>query len=225
MDCVIFGAAPGGVSVRNLPDGAFCIAADAGLTLAARLGVTPDLVIGDFDSLGTVPVTPHMVRLPVRKDCTDTQAAVEAGLAHGCDRFLLLGCTGGRPDHTYANYQLLLSLARDGREGYLIGDGYTVTAVRCGALHFPVGMRGTVSVFAAGGTARGVTEEGLDYTVTDATLTPDTPIGVSNAFLDGRAGVIRVRDGALLVFWEGEDLRFPLTTREKATTIDTTEQN
>jgi thiamine pyrophosphokinase len=206
MTCYIFGA---GEYPREYPqpsEGDLTIAADGGVRECARIGRRADLVIGDFDSLGEVPTGDEVIRLPVEKDVTDMAAAVDAGRARGAKRFVLLGGTGGRPDHTYANYQLLASLAARGEEGYLIGREYSAAAISDGsALIFPTGARGTLSVFSFTDTAEGVTERGMYYTVTDATLRATVPLGVSNHLL-GEGGEVHVRRGTLLVMWEGQYL-------------------
>ena len=182
--------------------GDLVIAADSGLDRVKRLGMTPDLIVGDFDSLGQAPAGENVVTLPVEKDVTDAAAAVELGRARGYSRFALFGCTGGRPDHTFAAYQLLADLAARGETGLLFGDGFTVTAVKNGALVFPARDGGTLSVFAVGGDARGVTLSGVYYPLSGATLSPTFPLGVSNSFT-GKPVTIRVTDGTLLTFAEG----------------------
>ncbi len=206
MTCYIFGAAPHGTEGLIPEDEDLIIAADGGLVHTARLGILPHVVIGDFDSLGYVPGGAEVVRLPVEKDMTDLAAAVELGISRGYHRFVFYGATGGRPDHTMANYQLLASLSSRGAEAYLVGDDFSVTAISDGsALTFDEGFHGTLSVFAHGGEARGVTETGTYYTLTDACLTSAVPLGVSNAFT-GREAQISVREGILLVMWEGQRL-------------------
>lgn len=96
---------------------------------------------------------------------------------------MLLGCLGGRLDHTVANLQLLSWLSAQGAQGVLLGEGEAAAVVTEGTLSFPASMEGFVSVFCAGGTARGVTLEGLKYPLDHAELTSDFPLGVSNEFV------------------------------------------
>lgn len=159
------------------------IAADKGYETLSRLGVHPGLVVGDFDSLGSVPDHPQVLRLPRIKDETDTGFALRQGLKRGYRRFVLLGCLGGRLDHTVANLQLLSWLSAQGAQGVLLGEGEAAAVVTEGTLSFPASMEGFVSVFCAGGTARGVTLEGLKYPLDHAELTSDFPLGVSNEFV------------------------------------------
>lgn len=198
--CIIFCA--GGFDRMALPAGAedLIIAADGGLTHARAAGVTPGLVLGDFDSLGHIPAGAEVY--PVEKDDTDAMLAVRRALALGYNRFELYGALDGdRVDHTMANFQLLSFLAEQGASGVLVGLRQCATVVRCGALRFDPACRGTVSVFSMGSQAEGVTLRGLYYPLEDGTLSGSVPLGVSNHFT-GRSATIRVRQGTLLVIWD-----------------------
>lgn len=197
--CVIVGAMEPGELV--IPEGALVIAADSGLAHLERRGVQPDLIVGDFDSLGRVPEGGNVICHPVEKDDTDMLLAVRAGLERGCGTFLLWGGLGGRLDHTYANLQTLVFLAEHGGRGWLLGDGVAATAIRNGRLDFPPGRRGNISVFCPDGEAKGVDLVGLYYPLRDAKLTSAFPLGVSNQFT-GEASSVSVREGTLLVMYD-----------------------
>ena len=154
-----------------------------------------------------LPEGGETVSLPVEKDDTDMAAAIGIGRGRGYRRFYLLGGTGGRPDHTYANYQLLADCARRGEEAILFGVGFRAAAIADGArLTFPADATGTLSVFSACGEATGVSERGVYYPLSGATLSGTFPLGVSNHFLPGEAAEISVGAGVLLVFFEGNIL-------------------
>ena len=112
---------------RYLSPGEYAIAADGGVLHAQKLGVKPDCVLGDFDSLGYVPDDADEV-YPSRKDDTDTMLAVRHGLAKGLTDFVLLGGLGGRLDHTVANIAALAFLRIHGARGMLV-DEHTVVRV------------------------------------------------------------------------------------------------
>lgn len=181
-------------------DGDYLIAADGGLDVLLQRGLTPDLVIGDFDSLGRCPAEWHPVVLPCEKDDTDMLSALKCGLQKGYDTFLLYGGMGGREDHTIANIQLLYYLASLHKTGYLIGRQNILTAIRNDSIRF-TGMKGFLSVFCAGDRAQGVTISGCKYCLDDGELTHLYPIGVSNEFT-GQPAEISVRNGTLLIVTE-----------------------
>lgn len=199
--CYVIGAAKRCAVLSPQADD-LVIAADGGLRHVEMQGVTPDLIVGDFDSLGTPPVGENVAVYPVEKDDTDVMLALKLGWERGFREFRLLAGTGGRSDHTIANLQALLWLAVRGGRGVLVGEGECFTVLRDGVLTFPPRDEGIVSVFAFGGEARGVTLSGLQYPLRDGVLSPDFPLGVSNHFI-GDAARIAVSDGALLVCWQG----------------------
>lgn len=181
------------------------IAADGGLPAVEHMGLSPHLVIGDFDSLGRAPTHSNTVTLPREKDVTDMHAAIQLGLERGYTRFALYGGTGGRLAHTLANLQLLDGLSRQNCRGFLIGDGTVATAVHNGALTFPASMTGYLSVFCSGASAEGVTLCGLKYELSNARLTPDFPLGVSNEFT-GSPAYVEVARGTLLALWQSRNI-------------------
>ena len=198
--CVIFCAAGFDKLLQPLDASDFVIAADGGLLHTESLGITPDAILGDFDSLGYVPEGSRV--FPVEKDDTDAMLAIRLGLERGCREFLLYGSLDGpRLDHTVANFQALQYLADRGARGYLVGTDTLVTVVKDGILRFPAGCLGTVSVFCHGSDARGVTLTGLHYPLDNGTLTAGFPLGVSNHFT-GEEAVIAVESGSLLVLWD-----------------------
>ncbi len=175
------------------------IAADGGLRHTQALGLTPDIILGDFDSLGYVPEKAQ--QFPAEKDDTDTMLAVRRGLALGCREFILYGGMDGRRlDHTLANFQTLQFLADHGARGFLIGREYAAAVVKNGCLSFDSRAEGIVSVFCMGADAKGVTLQGLKYPLTQGTLSAGFPLGVSNRFLGERAS-LSVAQGSLLVLF------------------------
>ena len=180
----------------------YIISADGGYAELVSRGITPDIVVGDFDSLGKVPDHPNVIRSPEEKDDTDMMLAVRQGLSSGCKTFIIDGGLGGRLDHTLANIQVLAYIAKNGARGYLIGRDLCLTAVTNGTISFMPGLTGNISVFSADGRAEGVTLTGLKYTLDDALLTNLHPVGVSNEFT-GTPSTVTVREGTLLVMWTG----------------------
>ena len=165
------------------------LCADSGLRLAASLGITPDLVLGDFDSLGEIPSDlPHIVA-PVEKDDTDTLLAVRYALEKGYRNFRIYGAFGGRLDHTLANLQTLRFLHSQGAEGILIGTNDFLTLQASGTRQYPKLEGFSLSVFAAEHECTGVTLSGVYYPLTDATLTNTFPIGISNIITDDCAEI------------------------------------
>ena len=198
--CIIFCAAGFDALAAPIEKEDFVIAADGGLEHTRKLEMTPNEILGDFDSLGFTPKGANV--FPVEKDDTDAMLAVRRGLTLGYREFILYGSLDGpRLDHTVANFQTLQYLADHGAVGYLVGSSYMVTVVKEAEISFPAGAKGTISVFCMGADAEGVTLEGLYYPLEQGTLTAGFPLGVSNHFT-GRPAKISVQKGSLLILWD-----------------------
>lgn len=199
MACFVFGAGDF-FGLQTMPQTGDCIiAADGGWRWCEQAGLTPDLLLGDFDSLEQVPAFPHVLRVPVEKDDTDMMLAIKEGLRRGERTFHLYGGLGGkRSDHTIANLQSLLYLVSHGAHGWLYGDDEVYTAIADESVTFPAREEGILSVFCFGADASGVTIRGAQYEVEDVTLHADFPLGVSNHFL-GAPVTVSVRHGSLLI--------------------------
>ena len=200
--CVIFGAGNELPDEIVLPDGElYMIAADGGLNTMKRLGLTPDHIVGDLDSLDVQPDESIFTRLPHVKDTTDTFEAVKIGQAQGCTEFHIFGGTGGRLDHTLANIQLAAMLSQQRQRVFIYGRNYALSAVTDGSLALPCRSSGFVSVFAHSDTCRGVAITGLMYKLEDAELKNTFALGVSNEFI-GRPAEISVKSGTLCIYYE-----------------------
>ena len=195
--CYIVGAMPDPDAVIQK---GYVIAADKGVETLKEKGVRPDLIVGDFDSLGYIPEGENTERHPSEKDDTDMLLALRRGIQKGCNTFILYGGMGGRLDHTLANLQTLLFAAKRGKRAYLVGDGIVATAIYNEELVVANEEKNYVSVFSVEGDAEGVCLKDLKYTLAHARLTADFPLGVSNEST-GEAFSVSVEKGALCVLW------------------------
>ena len=203
--CFIVGAGDMGDTCLNISGNAYIIAADAGLKYLKSAGYSPDLIVGDFDSLGEVPTGNNVIAHKPEKDDTDMMLAVKEALARHADTIVIYGGLGGRIDHSYANMQTLAYIANHGVTGYLAGCGCVCTVIKNGGIAFDQSMLGIVSVFCVGNEAKGVDLIGLKYPLENHTLFCDYPLGVSNEFM-GLPSTVSVRDGMLAVIWNSPQL-------------------
>lgn len=203
--CVIFCAGEFDTLAAPVGDG-LVIAADGGYRHCVHLDIHPDVILGDFDSLGYAPEGAQV--FPVEKDDTDSMLAVRRGLSLGCNRFLIYGgLDGPRLDHTIANLQTLQFLADQGAQGIFVGKSSLATVISGGCVRFPARSEGLISVFCMGSDANGVTIQGLQYELSGGTLSAGFPLGVSNHFI-GRSSEISVENGSLLIIYD-RNIGFP----------------
>ena len=204
--CYIIGA--GDVVDPNIKASAddLIICADGGYKYKTLLGRECDIVVGDFDSFGSIPDTDNKVVAPAEKDETDMMLAVMQGLDKGYRNFVILGALGGeRSDHSVANIQLLYYIASKGARGTILHGDEVFTAFKNGTLTLGAELEGYISVFSLTDESRGVTIRNLKYTLENATLYSYMPVGVSNEFM-GEKSCISVEDGVLLVVYKNDEL-------------------
>lgn len=177
---------------------AFVIACDRGWQYAERLGLAPDLVVGDFDSADAPPDNLPLERLPTRKDDTDTMYAARRAREMGFRQVALCCAFGGRLDHTLANLQTAAWFASHGGEAQLFGLDERASVFTAARKIFPRRTNCSLSLFALSDACEGVSLHGTAFDCADLTLTASFPQGVSNAWVADTAE-ISVRRGILMV--------------------------
>ena len=182
-------------------DGDLIIAADGGYDTLKSLGITPDLLLGDMDSIVDEKSEVDSIRFPVRKDETDSFLAYREGVKRGYKKFMLYGCVGGRDDHTFANYSLLIYGKEHGHSIKLVGKGCDAFAIKNEKISLYGVPEKHVSAFAFGAESKGVSIHGLEYSAKDITLSPSFPLAVSNRFTEEEA-FIEVKSGTLIIMIE-----------------------
>ena len=205
--CIIIAAGDLTVSGIDVAEEDLVIVVDGGLEYCRVLGLEPDLVLGDFDSVGEELLAQvelwerespqRVMRLKPEKDDTDTLAAIRMALDRGFTSFLLYGATGGRLEHTIANIQCLLFLKHHGAVGYMMDGTGMCFVMEDEEVRFRASMRGYLSLFSLGGKTRGVNIRGMKYELRDTEITNDFPIGISNEFI-GQEAAVSVAQGQLL---------------------------
>lgn len=182
------------------------VAADGGAALAARLGLKPDLLVGDLDS-SEPALAPRFEAAGVLirryehhvKVETDTELAVLAALDWRPGQVFLLGALGGRLDHALANVLLLTHPALASTDVRLVDGDQEVFLAKPGHWNILAGQRGDlVSLLPLGDDALGVRTTQLEYPLLGETLLEGRARGVSNLLLASEAAV-RFDQGRLLV--------------------------
>lgn len=181
------------------------VAADGGARHARSLGIRPDVVVGDGDSLDTETArwleeqgVPR-VQYPTAKDETDLELALVHAVRAGAREILLLGAQGGRPDQMLANLLLLAHPALAGCRVRLLGHNYQALLLRGGEEITLTGRVGdTLSLLPLSEQARGIETTGLRWTLSGDTLSLGPARGISNELTSPQAR-IALQEGLLLI--------------------------
>ena len=183
------------------------MAADRGLEFFRAAGLSPDVVVGDFDSLSEVGrkymeslADAEIHRLLPEKDDSDTQSAVNLAIARGAKEILVLGGTGTRVDHLLANLGLLLEAKEKGSQVSILDTNNYITLVDSGTvLHRDRQFGNYVSFFCLGGDVEGLSLEGFKYPLRDHHLrAAESGLTVSNEIAAEEA-VVTYTGGNLLM--------------------------
>jgi thiamine pyrophosphokinase len=183
---------------------ALLIAADGGARVARHFGITPQVVIGDMDS-----ITPELLaelavggseirQYPQAKNETDLELALLYAVEHGARKIRVIGAVGDRLDQTLSNVYLLALPALAGCDVRLVADDEETSLLLPGVLTIDGAAGDTVSLVPVSGVARGVRTEALVYPLHDEDLLFGPTRGVSNVMESTRARV-QLREGALIV--------------------------
>ena len=188
MRCVIISGSPD-TNVEEIKSlctsDDFIVCADSGYSFAKKAGLTPNLIIGDFDSLKEeLPQNTEVVKLNTHKDDTDTEHCVMECIRRGYKDFLLLGSIGGRTDHTFANIATLAFLSEYNYNGIARNNGEEIRILKEGSYEMNNKKGLIFSVFPYGCESVNVTYKGAEYMLNNKTLTYNVSRGISNVFVD-----------------------------------------
>lgn len=199
--CVIVSAA----EIKNydkiktyLSDEDFYIFCDAGLNHQQALGVTPNLIVGDFDSTSRPDTNIEIIQLPCEKDDTDTFFAVKEGIKRGYKEFLLLGVIGNRFDHSLCNISCLLYLQEHNIPATILDD-YSEMCIVGNKTVYIEDNYAYFSLMNVTGDAEGINIKNAKYNLENGTIKASYMYGSSNEVLPDKIAEVNVRSGKLLL--------------------------
>ncbi len=186
----------------------YTIACDRGYEHAVSLGIAPDMIIGDYDSLSLDKIKKDLrnkglsdtgvLKFPVKKDDSDTMLAIKHALEKGYDNIIVTCALGGRFDHTFANIQSMVYAKEHGADCRIISENERMHILKNGSLVLKKRPGHSLSVFSLSNESRGVTIKGALYETEDITLTNTFPLGLSNVITASETS-ISVKEGTLLL--------------------------
>lgn len=182
----------------------YLIGADHGAQFLLEQGFTPNISIGDFDSVSSEQLSNIKLKSDkllsfdaIDKDYTDTELSFLHALEQGGSEIILLGALGTRMDHSIANIQLLSLAHRQGVKASII-DEHNRIELMSDQLHVKRDHYHYISLLPYSDTVTGITLDGFKYPLHDATISKGQAIGVSNELID-ETGTITISSGLLLV--------------------------
>lgn len=192
--------------IEEKPEGSdLVIAADAGYKNAALVGAHINILIGDFDSLGSIPDdADEVLQLPAEKDVTDTQIAVDLAAERGADEIIIVGSTSGRLDHTLSTLAILEKYWEKRIPIYIVNGQNRVRYIRDSGFIVVRSQYKYFSVIAADEKVKGVSIEGGKYPLVKKTLLRNHQFAVSNEITKNCA-LITVKKGGVYII-ESKDL-------------------
>ncbi len=199
--CVVVG----GADINNyeyiktrITENDYVVFCDSGLKHMKALGITPSLIVGDFDSYNNPNLDVETIVLPCEKDDTDTVFAVKEAIKRGYDDFVLIGVIGARLDHTLGNVSILLYLESLSKKGVIIDD-YSEMEIVSKEPAFVDDSYAFFSLLNITGTAKGVTIKHARYPLDNAEITCEYQYAVSNEVLSGMTAEVSVQNGKVLL--------------------------
>ncbi len=181
----------------------FILCADGGTRHALALGLTPDLVIGDMDSLTKderrkiEDAGVEMVEFPRDKNETDLELALQYALDKNPEAILVIAALGGRLDQTLGN----ISLLSDSRLSALdcrLDDGTEEIFFCRDQAEVEGRSDDLVSLIPWQGKVEGIETQNLKWPLFEETLYPEKTRGISNEMSDAVASV-KIKSGLLLI--------------------------
>lgn len=177
------------------------IYADAAYKFAKEVGKKNVVaVVGDFDSLGSVPKNENVIGLNVEKNFTDGERAVRYAVEKGYTDLVIYGAFGGKIEHILGNIALL-KIAQSLGVNAKIQDGARVVELICGCVALKAKKGGALSLIPYGGNCTFAKSNGLYYPLENLTLTPSDTRGISNVVIEDKV-VLEITDGEALVIYE-----------------------
>ncbi len=194
--------------VREYFDDAYIIACDGGLRHCRAMMITPNIMVGDFDSANSKDVAFYeelgvvKTDYPRKKDMTDMEIALNAALEKDTDEIYIVGGLGTRFDHSLANVHILINTIRQGVRTYLLDEHNIITLVE-NAIEITGDIGQTISLIPLTTEVTGIETQNLEYPLYNRTMTVGSSLGISNVMTAEKA-VISVKSGILIVIMSKE---------------------
>jgi len=196
--CIITGGELSDILLKQMcersPD-AVKIVVDGALETTDALGIKPDCIVGDFDTVKAAILARYpeeiIFRHPVEKDDTDTGLAIEKAIETGCERIVFYGAVGSRLDHSLANIFLLQNLANRGIDAEIVNETNRLYVKKESFTIQKSEQYGDyISLLPLTERVENVTLNGLKYSLRNQTMYREETLGISNEITAEEATVL-----------------------------------
>ena len=179
------------------------IVVDGALEITHQLGLHPNYIVGDFDTVNQELLKHYneniIVRHPPEKDQTDTELAIDTALQARCDKLEFLGATGSRLDHSLANIFLLQGLLSKNITAVILNETNKLyLADTSFSMKRKAACGDYVSLLPLTETVEEVTLKGFKYPVQNLTFYREKTLGVSNEITEEEA-IVEFKKGIFIV--------------------------
>ena len=186
----------------------YIIAVDGGLKYLHEIGIKPNCLVGDFDTIGTEILNLYIddksvevIKLIPEKDYTDTHTAMLKAIELKPNEICIIGGVGTRIDHTISNIQLLLLPLNSNIKARIVNENNNIYLINGDAVISKTKAYGKyISLIPINGMVKGVTLKGFKYELNDYDFDPvkSVSLGVSNELVE-KKGKIFIKEGIMLV--------------------------
>ena len=176
----------------------FVIACDKGYLHARKLKISPDIIVGDFDSAKMPKINANIIAVDSVKDDTDTSLAIKYALRNGYKDIDIICALGGRLDHTFANISLMKYIVEHGGHVRILSDEATLIAVGKGKIKIKKENSKYLSIFSLSDKSKIEYIKGTKYDRKNVVLRNEFPLGVSNEFKN-KVAEVKVVSGVVLI--------------------------
>lgn len=178
------------------------VCADGGYDYVIQAGFSPDILIGDLDSINadmlkSINKNIKIIKYPTEKDYTDTQLSINYAIENGADEIVIFGAIGNRLDHTIANILLLIELLNKGVKASIKNENNEVYIINK-SIELKGQKDDLVSLIPIGAQVTGIYTQGLKYALCGSNIPLGNPLGISNVFLNQKVS-IEIESGYLMV--------------------------
>jgi thiamine pyrophosphokinase len=189
---------------KYIKDEDYIITADSGTKYAVEIGIIPDIIVGDMDSIeedllnSMIEKNIDIIKFNPEKDYTDTEIAINHAMKISPEEIIIFGALGDRLDHTLAGIYLLKYCLDKGFKARIINEKNEITLIKDSIII--TGKKGDIiSLIPLTEKVEGITTDNLYYPLSNENLVLGSSRGVSNIMKCDKAGV-KIKGGLLLVF-------------------------